>query len=192
MTRLALSLFCLLAAASVSAQDATPPADAPLAVRSGSTKGPVQLTVFCDIEEETCERLVVILRRVVETYPEQVGVTFRHRAAEEHKSAVLAYRAALAAARQGKGWEFLDMACANRDRLNDAGLLSMAAQLQTDVTRFAADTAAGDVSQVLEGDESAAKAQKIEGVPAVFVNGTRLADASTFDALDAAVKAAIK
>jgi predicted DsbA family dithiol-disulfide isomerase len=193
MKRLSAVLFLLLLAPNAaSGQDARPPAAAPLVVRSGAAAGPAQLTVFCDIESEACERLVVVLRRVVETHPEQVGVTFRHHAPEEHKLSALAYRSALAASRQGKGWELLDMACANRDRLNDAGLLSMAVQLQLDIQRFTADTAAGDVAQVLEDDAAEARRLEVDRVPAVFVNGTRLSDAGTFDSVDAAVRAAIK
>ena len=110
-----LSLVLLLGAADALAQEPKPPADGPLVVRTGAAGGAVQLTVFCDIEEEACQRLVIVLRRVVETYPEQVGVTFRHHAAEGHTQSPLAYRSALAAARQGKGWEMLDMVCANPD-----------------------------------------------------------------------------
>jgi hypothetical protein len=81
-------------------------------------------------------RIVVVLRRVVQTYPDQVGVTFRHHPAKGHTQSPLAYRSALAAARQGRGWDMLDMACANRDRLDDAGLRSMAVQLELDVDRL--------------------------------------------------------
>lgn len=191
MKTLVLSASLLLAAA-VSAQGPTPLPGAAPAVRAGAADGPVQLTVFCDIEAEACARLVIVLRRVVETYPEQVGVTFRHHASDGHKLSPLAYRSVLAAARQGKGWEMLDMACANRDRLDDAGLLSMASQLGLDVQGFAAATAAGDIAQVLEDDEAAAKAKKVESVPTVFVNRDRVADTSTFAALEAAIKAEIK
>ena len=187
-----LSLVLLLGAADALAQEPKPPADGPLVVRTGAAGGAVQLTVFCDIEEEACQRLVIVLRRVVETYPEQVGVTFRHHAAEGHTQSPLAYRSALAAARQGKGWEMLDMVCANPDRLIDAGLRSMAAQLQLDLGAFVSDTDAVDVAQRLDADGKEAEALKVAGVPAVLLNGTRLPDASSFDAIDAAIRAAIK
>jgi len=167
-------------------------ADLPLVVRAGAAAGPLQVTLFCDIEVEACQRVVVVFRRVVETYPEQVGVTFRHRAAEGHKQSPLAYRSALAAARQGKGWEMLDMVCANPDRLTDAGLRSMAAQLQIDVDRFVSDIEAADVAQVLEDDAKEAETLKVASVPAVLLNGTRVPDTSTFDAIDTAIRAAIK
>jgi protein-disulfide isomerase len=135
---------------------------------------------------------VVVFRRVVETYPEQVGVTFRHHAAEGHTLSPLAYRSALAAARQGRGWEMLDMACTNPERLTSAGLRSMAAQLRLDVDKFAADAVANDVAQVLEDDEKEAATLAAAAAPTVFVNGTRLPDASTFDVIDAAIRVALK
>jgi len=192
MTKTLAVIALALAAASARAQEPTPRADGPLVVRTGATGGAVQLTVFCDIEEEACQRLVIILRRVVETHPEQVGVRFRHRAAEGHAQAPGAYRAALAAARQGRGWDLLDMACANPDRLDDAGLSSMAVQLRLDADRFASDIGAADVAQVLEDDGKEAETLKVTAVPAVFLNGARVPDASSFDAIDAAIRAAIK
>jgi protein-disulfide isomerase len=193
MTRV-LTTFALagLIFGAADARAQAPSVDSPPAVRSGAASGPVQLTVFCDIEEEACQRLVVVLRRVVETYPEQVGVTFRHHPAAGHTQSALAYRSALAAARQGRGWELLDMACANPDRLTEAGLRSMAAQLQLDVDKFVSDTDAVDVNQRLEEDEKEAETLKVASVPAMFLNGTRVPDASTFDAIDAAIRAALK
>jgi len=198
MKRLSCAFLLLLLASAASAQEATPPADTPLAVRTGAARGPVQLTVFCDIEEEGCERLVVILSRIAEIYGERVGITFRHHALEEHARAASAYRAALAAARQGKGWAMLEMASVNRDRLDEGGLRSMAEQLQLDLARFDTDLAASEVARVFEDDQAAAKAELGQDVgqaarlPVVFLNGTRLKDASTFDALEAAIKSAIK
>ena len=151
-------------------------------------KAVVQLALFCDIEDEACVRLVVVLRRVIETNPERVGVTFRHHAAEGHTRSPVAYRAVLVASRQGLGWEMLDMACANTDRLDDAGLESMAAQLGLNVKRFAADMAADDVTQVLENDEKEAANLKLDNGPALFVNGTRLGNVFTYDALVAVLK----
>jgi protein-disulfide isomerase len=185
---IATAVVVLLVASGAGAQSAA----APTAVRAGSAAGPVQMTIFCDLEEDACQRLVVVLRRVVDSYPQQLGITFRHHAADAHKQSPLAYRSVLAAARQGEGWEMLDLVCANPDRLNDAGLRSMAAQLRLDVDRFVADTAAADVSQVLDDDAAAARAQGVKTVPDVFLNGAPVQDASTFDALDTAIKGAIK
>ena len=191
-TTLPAVLWFALSIAAATGAAAQAPSTSPLAVRLGPADAPAQLTIFCDIEAEACERLMVLLQRAIDEHPGKVEVTFRHLAADGHKPSALAYRSALAAARQGKGWQFLDMACANRDRLTDAGLQSMATQLQLDVPRFESDAAASDLAQVLEDDAAAAKAMSVEAVPAVFLNGARVADVSTFDALEAAIKEAIR
>ncbi len=77
----------------------------------------------------------------------------------------------------------LDMACANRNRLDEAGLRSMAVQLGLDVQRFLADAFAPEVAQSLEDDAREAKTAKVESGPALFLNGSRLEDAFTYDAI---------
>lgn len=154
-----------------------------LAVKTGSGEAAQQLTLFCDIENEACARLVAVLSEVTETHPVQVGVRFRHVTVQNHTQSPVAYRAALAAARQGRGWNLLDMACANRNRLDDAGLRSMAVQLGLDVQRFIADTVSVEVAQVLDDDAKEATAAKVESVPALFLNGARLPDTFTYDAI---------
>ena len=159
-----------------------------LAVRAGAPDGRLQLTVFCNIENEACARLVTVLRHVRDAHPDEVGITYRHVAPAERRQSALAYRAALAAARQAKGWEMLDIASANRDRLHDDGLLSMARQLGLDLDRFVADTALEEVAQVLDDDAGAAKELGVANIPALFLNGTRQPDKFTFEAIEAALK----
>ncbi len=167
-----------------SIQDQAPPAaGSAIVVKAGSGEAAQQLTLFCDIENEACAHLVVVLGQVIETHPGQVGVRFRHMVTGGHTQSPVAYRSALAAARQGRGWDLLDMACANRDRLDDTGLRSMAVQLGLDVQRFVADIAAAEVTQVLEDDAREAKAANLESVPALFLNGSRLPDSFTYDAI---------
>jgi len=186
-------LLCGCLAGMAAAQTTSPPTSSDAAqvaaaanpapgIRAGSATGAVQMTVFCDVEDEACRRLVVVLGSVVEQYPERVGILFRHHAPPEHERARWAYQAALAAGRQGRGWELLDMACANPDRLDEAGLRSMAAQLGLDTGRFTADLAADAAAQVLRDDEEQAKGLGVTSVPAVFVNGSRMAGPWTFEA----------
>lgn len=171
-----------LSVAAAAAQEGAP------AVRAGSADGPAQFTVFCDVSEEACARLVVVLAGVLDDFKGQVGVTFRHHAPKDQEPAHLAYRAVLAAARQGRGWQMLDLVCANGDRLDDAGLKSMAAQLGLDRARFEADAASTEAYLVAEQDAQEAAALKLDAAPAVFLNGTRLPGPYTLDSLSAAIR----
>ena len=165
-----------------------PAAEAPFVLRAGPADATRQLTAFCDFEDAACARLVVVLRSVLESRPENLSIVFRHLAPATHRQSRLAYRAALAAARQGRGWEMLDMALANQDRLHDQGLQGMAAQLGLDLARFVADTGVDAVSQVLDDDAEEAKKLGVESVPALFLNGKRLENVLTHEGILAAVK----
>lgn len=163
--------------------DTQPAAGAALAVRTGADQASARLTLFCDVEDEACSRLVLVLGRLIDSHGGQVGITFRHLAPDGHAQSPLAYRAALAAARQGRGWEFLDMACANRDRLDGAGLKSMAAQLGLDLARFEADADGPEAARALDDDAKEAKTAGLESVPALLLNGSRYEGAFTYDDL---------
>ena len=171
-----------------SGAEAVQAAEAPLLVRVGAPGAARVLTVFCDLEEDACARLVLVLRTVQASRSSDLAVVFRHLAREDHRQSALGYRAALAAAAQGKGWEMLDLVLANGEHLHDEGLRGMGTQLGLDVGRLSADTAADAVSKVLEDDARDAKGLKVEGVPALFLDGKRLPDLFTYDAIVAALK----
>ena len=174
------------------AQSPAPPAAQadrlPATVRGGSPDGPAQFTVFCDVSDDACRRLVVVFAGVLDDFPAQAGVEFRHHAPKDQEPAHQAYRAVLAAARQGRGWRMLDLVCANGDRLDDAGLRSMAAQLGLDPARFSADAESTESYVVADQDARQAADLKLDAAPAVFLNSTRLAGPYTLDSLSAAIK----
>jgi protein-disulfide isomerase len=160
----------------------------PLALRAGPAAAPAHLVVFCNITAEPCQRLVAVLNGVLEAHPDRVAVTFRHVDDKDQEAGGLAYRAALAAAIQGRGWAMLDLACANPDRLDEGGLRSMAVQLGLDADRVMADVLTDAVAERVAADEAAAKELAPGSVPAGFVNGRRFPGPWTFDALVAALK----
>jgi protein-disulfide isomerase len=160
----------------------------PLAVRAGSPVGPAQFTVFCDVSDDACGRLVVVFAGLFDEFPDQVGLTFRHHAPQEAEPAHLAYRAVLAAARQARGWQMLGLVCANADRLDDAGLRSMAAQLGLDLARFGADAGSAEAHFAADQDSQEAATLKLDSAPAVFMNGSRLPGPYTLDSLASAIQ----
>lgn len=160
----------------------------PLALRAGPAAAPAQLVVFCNITTEPCQRLVVVLNGLLDAYADRVAVTFRHVDDKEHEAGGLAYRAALAAAVQGRGWAMLDLACANPDRLDENGLRSMAVQLGLDASRVMADMLTDPIVERVAADEAAAKDLALGSLPAGFLNGARFPGPWTLDALVAALR----
>src|SRR5262245_30773542 len=79
-----------------------------------------------------------MLVRLLEQYPEQVRLVFKHNPLAMHKDAALAHEAALAAGLQGKFWEMHNLLFANQKHLTRFDLINYAKQLQLDVPEFTA------------------------------------------------------
>jgi protein-disulfide isomerase len=191
---LSLGLTALAGAQSPSAGALTPqpPASAPADVgmpARGPADAPVTITEFCNFESEDCGRMAVVLRALIDTYPDHVRLTFRHLAAETQVQSPRAYAAVLAAAQQGRTWDMWDMVFANQDRLSEAGLRSMAAQLGLDGNQFILAFQSTNVDAAALGDAEVAANLGITAGPAIVVGDRKLKGVSTLTQLKAIVDA---
>ena len=152
-------------------------------VRTGRPDAPAQLTVFCDFEVKACGALIRVIGRVLENRPDAVAVTFRHLAPAGHPRSPFAYRAARAAARQGGGWAMLDLLYANPDQREGEEIGAMAARLGLDPERFVRDIDDPVDAKALEADAAEAARLDVRSTPALFLNGSRLSDSFTYDAI---------
>jgi protein-disulfide isomerase len=124
---------------------------------------------------------------LLEKYPRAVKIVYKHYPISNHKYAVKAAMAALAAGRQGKFWEFHDELFANYNRLDDEIVQEIGRKLQLDATRFEADRASRDLLESIRSDYQEGNRIGVRGVPDVYVNGKRLRNRS-LEALAEAVE----
>jgi protein-disulfide isomerase len=110
---------------------------------------------------------------------------FRHLAPDAKAPAVLAHRAALAAAAQSRFWEMAQLLFANPDRHAREDVIGMARQLRLDLARFIADLDAPDAETVLAADYARARERGFNAAPAYIVNGKVLSGIRTLDELEA-------
>ncbi len=94
-----------------------------------------------------------------------------------------AARAAGAADRQGKFWEFHDKLFANQNTLSDANYKKYARELGLDIDKFSKDmTDPGNpATKRIETDKAEADSLGVTGTPAFFVNGRYLSGAKPFE-----------
>ena len=90
-----------------------------------------------------------------------------------HKLADPAARAALAAANQGKFWEFHD-ALFDLPKLSTKAIDGIAAKLGLDVAKFTKDMNSPQIRQKLNIDLRDAQEAGVTGTPTIFINGTKL------------------
>lgn len=121
------------------------------------------------------------MTQLVDTYGEDVQVQFIHNPLSFHDNAMIASLASMAAARQGKFWEFHDTLFANQQALDEPNLIKYATELGLDVEKFKTDLKDAEIKKKVEADQAASVAVGQTGTPGFFVNGTLLSGAKPYE-----------
>ena len=115
-----------------------------------------------------------LFEQVLDKYPESVKVVFKHYPLSFHKKALSAALASMAAAEQGKFWEYHDELFLNQNSLSNEKYLEIAQAMGLDLQKFSLDMMRPSLRQKVEGDIADAKKAGVTGTPAIFVNGRKL------------------
>jgi protein-disulfide isomerase len=143
------------------------------------------LVIFSDFQCPACRRFAQVVAHVREHHPE-LAVVFKHYPLSKacnpavrgdlHPLSCPAARAAEAARRQGKFWEYHDAMFATDEELNEATLLQLAQAVGLDTARFEADLTDSATSAKVAADVALGKQLKIIGTPSAFLNSKPLGD----------------
>lgn len=122
-----------------------------------------------------------------EAYPKVVKLAIKNFPLPNHKFALQAAVAALAANRQGKFWEFHDELYKNYNSLNEEKIQEIAQQVGLDTAKLNQDMKAPEIGAIVESDLSEGRDLGVRGIPTIFVNGRLLRDRS-FAGFQAAIE----
>lgn len=176
------------------AADLKPPLEEIDHVR-GEPGAELELVMFGDFQCPFCLGAQSVLRRVRERLGDRLRFGFRHLPIpEKHPLALIAAEASEAAAAQGSFWEFHDALYAEQPKLSRETILRVAADLDLDADRIAADLDAQTHLPRIERDLASAEASGATGTPSFYVNGAHFTGAydagSLVEALEAGAAAA--
>ena len=115
---------------------------------------------------------------MLEKYPQDVKLVHKNFPLRNHKFAVNAARAALAAHRQGRFWDYHQRLFKNYKQLNDATFEGLATDLELDLERFNKDMNDPSIQRLIYRDVKEGRDAGIRGIPAVFINGKLLKNTS--------------
>lgn len=159
----------------------------------------VTLIEYGDFQCPVCGSYYPIVKQVVEKYGDKITFQFRNFPLPElHQNAVLAARAALAADKQGKFWEFHDLLYENQTAWSDSKNASSifegyAQQLGLNVDQFKTDTASSEVNARVQADRAEAQRLGFTGTPTFVLDDQKLDPSpTTVEAFEAKIDAAIK
>jgi len=152
-----------------------PPIDEYLVVPGAPFRGPknapVTIVAFSDFQCPFCAKAQAVLQDVLEAYPQEVKLVYRHFPPEHNTQAKLAAEAAECAAQQGRFWEYHDQVFAHASQLNPAGLQALAETLRLDLQAFSTCLDAGKARARVAEDLAAGRGAGLTETPTFFING---------------------
>lgn len=147
----------------------------------GPPNAKVHVVIFSDFQCPFCSTILPTVRKLVEKYPDDVQLVFRHEPLPSHANAEVAAEASMAAHAQGKFWKMHDLLFSNQDLLDRAHLEQFAAEIGLDVKRFKADLDGHTHLKNIQDDAAAGRALGVTGTPAMFINGRTIIGAQSAD-----------
>lgn len=150
--------------------------DANELVGSGHGRGPqnakVTIVEFSDFECPACAAIHPRVKEVLEKYPDNVRLVYRHFPLSYHQNARPASYAFEAAAKQGKPWEMFDLIFENNTKLNSETYLQFAKQLNLNIDQFKSDMALDDIKKIVDDDYNYGVKLNLKGTPTFYINAT--------------------
>jgi len=121
---------------------------------------------------------VPVLEQVLENNPKNVRLVFKNFPLNNHKFAMKAAAAALAAESYGKFWEFHDLLFKNYNQINDEKIRTIALGLGLDVKDIEFKMNDPEILSRIRQDTHDGSRAGVRGTPTIFVNGQQLRDRS--------------
>lgn len=138
----------------------------------GSRENKVILVEFSDFQCSYCAQAKEPLQKFVESYRDRVTFVYKHLPLTTvHSEAMSAAKAAWAAGRQGKFWEYHDALFAAQERLGETLYIEIASDLQLNIEHFNRDRSSSAADAAIKKDIALAEKAGIAGTPFLAMNG---------------------
>ena len=169
----------------------TPPAsDASPSI--GSKKAKVIVLEVSDFQCPVCRRAYTPLKELEKDFPGEVLLVFKQNPLKMHRNALNAAAASMAAARQGKFWEYADKLFENQRALSESDLLGYAGTMGLDVSQFEKDYRDDAIRSRALAEGTAASELGARGTPSFFVNGRKQVGWASYQSVVQQVRREIK
>jgi protein-disulfide isomerase len=147
---------------------------------TGPSDATVTIVEYSDFQCPACRSYSPVLKSVLDDYPENVRLIYRHFPLTTiHPNAVLAARAAEAAGNQDSFFQMHDALFAGQDeweneRHPDELFIEYAGNIGLDVDKFTNDFQSKDSLDAVNFDRFDAEAMNLNSTPTIFLDGERL------------------
>lgn len=137
----------------------------------GAENAKITLIEYSDFECPFCGRFHPTVKQVLEDYPNDVRIVYRHFPLSFHPEAQPAAEASECAAEQGKFWEFHDGIFDNQARIGSSLYTELAGGLGLNMTQFNDCVSSGKYTSKVTGQQSGGSLAGVGGTPHTIVIG---------------------
>ncbi len=162
--------------------------DAPM---KGNPKARITLVEFADYECPHCKHFQPVLHQILDEFPNDVKLYFKHYPLPQHTNARLAAEGAVAAQKQGKFWQYQDKLWEHQDELSPAEIEKVAKESGLDVAKFRQDLASEPVKAKVEKDRNEGSSIGLQATPTLYIDGREYTDSRDADSLREWIKDAL-
>ena len=140
----------------------------------GDKKAEYTVIAFSDFQCPFCKRGDDTIKAVMQKYDKKVRYIFKHFPLGFHPEAAPASKAAWAAGKQGKFYEYHDKLIENQGKLGDELYVQIAKDLKLNMDKFNKDRASDEAQKQIDEDIKAGQAVGISGTPGFILNGVKI------------------
>lgn len=150
----------------------------------GKKEAPITIVEYSDFQCGFCGRASMVLKRLLDTYPDQVRVLYKHLPLPNHPLALPAAKYYEAVGKQDpeKARKFHDSIFANQGKLNQDGekyLKKLAQDMGVNMKKLEAQLKSAE--KIVQQDQDEARKFGFRGTPGFLVGGVTVSGARSFD-----------
>lgn len=162
----------------------------------GDIQASITLVEYSDFECPACAVFNPYVDQMLEKYPKNLRLVYKHFPLSGHKNAFPAAEASEAAGKQGKFWEMHDILFERQTEWAESTnpqvyFEKYAKEMGLDTDQFKKDMGSSEVKQKIEEDLNEAEKYGLNATPSFFINGKKM-EPRTFDEFQKIIEKEIK
>ncbi len=155
----------------------------------GNRNAKIKVIVFSDYQCPFSKRGADTTTALIKKYGNNIMYVYKNLPLGFHNEAMPAAKAALAAGKQGKYYEYHDKLFENQDKLGEALYPQIAQQLGLNMNRFNADRNSKEIEDQVKADAAQASSLGFNGTPGFTLNGVKILGAYPIDHFEKIISA---
>ncbi len=159
----------------------------------GPDHAAIKILEYSDFQCPACRKAQTVLKQLIEKYPREVQINFKHFPLAMHKWAPLAHQAAECAHQAGKFWEYHDRLYEDQENWskleNPSGQFAIyATKLGLDADAFVACLQNPKITEMINKERAEGQAVKVQSTPTFFIGNDRFVGAKGLTQAEVKIK----